>query len=300
MEQSLQGKVCVVTGANTGIGKVTAQELARAGATVVLACRSRQKTEEAMNDIRKDIPEAKLEFLELDLASLESVRKAAAEFLASERPLHILVNNAGLAGTRGQTKDGFELTFGVNHVGPYLFTRLLLDRVVESAPARIVNVSSKSHYQTKDFDLSGVKERTKTIGGIPEYALSKLANVLFTIELDKRLQGTGVSTYALHPGVVASDVWRSVPWPVRSVIKLFMLTNEEGAQTTLHCALSDEAGKESGLYYEKSRPKKASRLARDPALPKQLWDASAEWVGIPTETEKRAISNGQHAQNQTA
>lgn len=298
MDQSLQGKVCVVTGANTGIGKVTALELARTGATVVLACRSREKTQAAIEDIRKDIPEAKLEFLELDLASLDSVRKAANEFLDSGRPLHILVNNAGLAGSRGQTKDGFELAFGVNHLGHYLFTRLLLERVVESAPARIVNVSSKSHYDAKEFDLSGVKERTKTVAGLKEYALSKLANVLFTIELDKRLQGTGVSTYSLHPGVVASDVWRSVPWPVRSVIKLFMITNEQGAQTTLHCALSEEASKESGLYYEKSRPRKPSRLAREAELPKKLWDLSAEWVGLPTETGKRATTNGQHAHNQ--
>lgn len=300
MKQSIEGKVCVVTGANTGIGKVTARELARGGAIVILACRSKEKTESAMKDIRKDIPEAKLEFLELDLSSLDSVRKAASELLATGRPIHLLINNAGLAGSRGLTQDGFELAFGVNHLGHYLFTRLLLERIVESAPARIVNVSSKSHYDTKHFDLSGVRERTKNVTGLAEYSLSKLANVLFSVELDKRLQGTGVSTYSLHPGVVASDVWRSVPWPVRSLIKLFMITNEEGAQTTLHCALSAEAEGESGLYYEKSRPKKPSRLARDPELPKQLWDASAEWVGLDADLSKRAATNGQHATDQSA
>lgn len=300
MKQSIEGKVCVVTGANTGIGKVTARELARGGAIVVLACRSKEKTDSAIEDIRRDIPGAKLEFLELDLSSLESVRKAASELLATGRPIHLLINNAGLAGSRGLTQDGFELAFGVNHLGHYLFTRLLLDRIIEGAPARIVNVSSKSHYDTKQFDLSGVRERTKNVTGLAEYSLSKLANVLFSAELDRRLQGTGVSTYSLHPGVVASDVWRSVPWPVRSLIKLFMITNEEGAQTTLHCALSEEAGTESGLYYEKSRPKKPSRLARNPELAKTLWDASAEWVGLDAETTKRAAENGQHATNQSA
>lgn len=280
LASDLSGKTCVVTGANTGIGKITAAALASRGAWVVLACRSQAKTEAAMQEIREDHPEAKLEFLELDLASLESVRAAAAKLLERHERIDILVNNAGLAGTRGTTQDGFELTFGVNHVGHYLFTRLLLERIKSSAPARIVNVSSKSHYDTKTWDLSGVRGKTQSVTGLPEYSLSKLSNVLFSKALTRRLEGTGVTTYSLHPGVVASDVWRSVPWPVRSLMKLFMISNEEGAQTTLHCALSKQAGGESGLYYDKQQARKPSKLALDPQLAEELWIKSAEWVGL--------------------
>ncbi len=276
----LTGKNAIVTGSNTGIGRVTAVELARAGARVWLACRSRDRTTPVLEEIAAAGGTA--EFLALDLADLGAVRASAQAFLDQSLPLHLLVNNAGLAGQRGITRDNFELTFGVNHLGPFLFTNLLVDRLKQSAPARIVNVASGSHYQARGIDWSSLHRPTKSVSGVPEYAVSKLGNVLFTTELARRLAGTGVTTYSLHPGVIASDIWRKVPWPVRSVMRLFMKSVEEGARTTLHCATAPELAAESGKYYDKSRQKRASSVAGDAALAAELWRRSAEWVGLPT------------------
>lgn len=278
---SLQGKTALVTGANTGIGLVTARELARAGARVWLAGRNQAKTEEAMQAIRQAVPGADLQFLALDLGNLAKVRAAAQTFLDSGEPLHILVNNAGLAGSRGLTDDGFELTFGTNHVGPFLLTRLLLPRVQASAPARVVFVASRAHYNCKRLDLDDQRRLTAHVTGLPEYAASKLANVLTAKALAKRLRGTGVGVYALHPGVVASDVWRQIPQPFRWIAKQFMLSNDEGALTTLHCATAPEAEGQSGEYFDKCAVKKPSRLARDEALAEALWQRTSEWVGLP-------------------
>lgn len=275
----LNGKTCVVTGANTGIGEVTARELARAGARVILACRSESKTRPVIDAIRAETGNDQVEFIALDLSDLDSVRRCAAELLERTERIDVLINNAGLAGQRGVTKQGFELAFGVNHLGHFLLTTLLLDRLKASAPARIVNVASASHYQARrGIDWDKVRGKTRTITATREYAVSKLANVLFTAELARRLENTGVTTYALHPGVVASDVWRRVPWPVRPLIKRFMITTEEGARTTLHCATAPELVGESGLYYDKCAPKKPSSAARDEALAAELWKRSVEWT----------------------
>jgi NAD(P)-dependent dehydrogenase (short-subunit alcohol dehydrogenase family) len=273
----IQGKYAFVTGANTGIGRITAIELARSGAKVVLACRSEERTRPVVEEIAAAGGHA--EFLPLDLASLASVRAAAEKFLAKDEPLPLLVNNAGLAGSHGTTEDGFELTFGTNHVGPYLLTRLLLPAIERAGDARIVNVASAGHYRAPGIDFDAVRRRTATTTGFPEYCVSKLANVLFTKELAERLPRT-IHTYSLHPGAVASDVWREVPWGIRHLMKLFMLTNEEGAKTTLYCATSDAVGDETGLYYEACHEKTPSRLARDAALARTLWEKSAEWTGL--------------------
>ncbi len=279
----MNGKRCVVTGANTGIGKVTALELARAGARVVLACRSREKAEAAMADIRAHVPEAELTFARLDLASLASVRECADDLLANDQPIHVLVNNAGLAGVRGLTEDGFELIFGINHLGPYLLTRLLLERIIESAPARIVCVSSRSHYDAKGIDLGAQRKASTSPVGLRQYSVSKLANVLFASELARRLKEreVAVTTYSLHPGVIASDIWRKIPWPIRPIALSFMSTNEEGARTSLYCATSPECADESGLFYDKCKTKEPSKPARDVGLAAELWHHSAEWVGLP-------------------
>jgi NAD(P)-dependent dehydrogenase (short-subunit alcohol dehydrogenase family) len=274
----LSGKVYIVTGANTGIGKVTAAELARRGGHVFLACRSEDKTKPVIDEIKRETPDAKVEFLALDLADLGSVRRAADEFKARKLPLHGLINNAGLAGSRGTTKDGFELIFGTNHLGPFLFTTLLLDVLKQSAPARIVNVASEAHYSAKGIDWDAQRKKTRSVTGLDEYAVSKLANVLFTKELARRLEGTGVTTYSLHPGVVATDVWRRVPPPFRWVMKAFMISPEKGAQTTLYCATAPELAKETGKYFEKSKEKKPNKLADDVALAGELWKRSAEWT----------------------
>jgi dehydrogenase/reductase SDR family protein 13 len=280
--QDLAGKTYVITGANTGIGKITAHELARRGAHVVLACRSEGKTQPVIDEIRRETGNQNVEFVQLDLADLASVRRCAEALLARGIPIHGLINNAGLAGQRGTTKDGFEIQFGTNHLGHYLFTRLLLDRIKASGPARIVNVASAAHYGPKRIDWDALRKPTKTRTTLHEYGVSKLSNVLFTKELARKLEGTSVTTYALHPGTVATDVWRKVPGPVRWVMKKFMVTPEQGAQTTIKCATSPELASESGRYYDKDgREKRPARLADDAALAHELWAKSAEWTGLP-------------------
>jgi retinol dehydrogenase-12 len=270
----VSGSVAIVTGANTGIGRATAFELARMGARVFVACRDPSKGVEAAQEIRDRSGNAGVESIELDLASFGSVRRFAAAFLERGLPLHLLINNAGVAGQRGETADGFELHFGTNHLGHFLLTRLLLDRLRASAPARVVNVSSTLHFAATGIDYERVRGRTRSFTGLPEYRMSKLANVLFSAELARRLEGTGITTYALHPGAVASDAYRRIPWPFRLLATRGMLTNEEGARTTLHCASSTDVASETGLYYDKCRVREPSALARDPALASELWERS--------------------------
>lgn len=276
--KSKTGQVALVTGANTGIGLVTARELARQGMHVFIACRSAERAQPALELIRATGGNAQVEFLPLDLGDFDSVRECARMFLARGLPLHLLVNNAGLAGTRGFTKSGFELAFGVNHMGHFLLTQLLLDRIKASTPARIVTVASRAHRRVQGIDWDAVRRPTRTRLALEEYGVSKLANVLFSAELGRRLAGSGVTTYSLHPGVVASDVWRSVPWPLRALFKMTMISTEEGAATTLYCASSPEAALETGLYYEKCRVKTPSKDALNPALAAELWKRSEQWV----------------------
>lgn len=278
---NISGKVAIVTGANTGIGRVTALELARAGAKVFLAVRSEAKAAPVIADIAALPGAPAAAYLPLDLSSFASVRGCAEAFLATGEPLHILVNNAGLAGAGGLTDDGFEKAFGVNHLGHFLLTLLLQGRLESSAPARIVNVASKSHYQAKSFDLETVQRAQRNPTGLPQYSLSKLANVLFSAEHGRRLEGSGVTTYSLHPGVIASDVWRKVPWPFRPLIKSFMLTVEDGAKTTLHCAMAPELSSVTGRYYDDCAERTPSRLARDASLAQELWAKSLSWTGAP-------------------
>lgn len=214
-----------------------------------MANRSRAKSQPVIDEIAKATGNTP-ELIELDLSDLASVRRAAEAILAKNIPIHALINNAGLAGQRGTTKDGFELTFGTNHLGHYLFTRLLLDRIKQTAGARIVNVSSKSHYEAKKIDWAVLRESTRTVTGLREYAVSKLSNVLFTKELARRLEGSGVTTYAVHPGVVATDAWRKVPAPVRWMIKKFMITPEQGAFSSLRAATDPALAGETGRYYD--------------------------------------------------
>jgi NAD(P)-dependent dehydrogenase (short-subunit alcohol dehydrogenase family) len=274
----LKGKVFIVTGATSGIGKVTALELARQGAHVVLACRSADKTAAVIEEIKRETGNPDVDFLALDLGDLTAVRASAQAFLDRGLPLHGLVNNAGLAGQRGQTKDGFELAFGTNHLGHFLFTTLVLDTLRASAPARIVNVASASHYSAKKIDWDALHRPTRTITGLDEYAVSKLANVLFTAELARRLEGTGVTTYALHPGVVATNVWRRMPRAVSWLPKLFMKSTEDGARTQIWCATAPELADQSGRYYDRCKEKRPSRLAQDAELAAELWRRSEAWT----------------------
>jgi retinol dehydrogenase 12 len=273
----LAGRTFMVTGGNTGIGRATAAGLASRGGRVYLACRSPEKGRAAVADIVAATGHDAVAFLPLDLASLASVRECAERFLALGEPLHALINNAGVAGRRGITTDGFEMTFGVNHLGHFALTAALLGRLAASAPARVVTVSSDSHYQATGVDFAAVRRRTGSITGTSEYAVSKLCNVLFSAELARRTAGRGITTYALHPGVVASDIWRRVPWPVRPLIKLRMLSTEQGATTSLYCATSSQVATASGRYYENSREREPSNVAT-PELARALWEHSQAWT----------------------
>ena len=275
---SLSGRVALITGANTGIGLVTARELAARGAHVFIACRSIEKGRASIDEICAKVPSANVELLALDLGDFDSVRACAAAFLARDLPLHLLINNAGLAGAKGMTKSGFELAFGTNHMGPFLFTQLLLERVKASAPARIVTVASRAHTRVAGIPWDQLRAPTQGKMGLPEYGVSKLCNVLFSAELARKLKGTGVTTYSIHPGVVATDVWREVPAFIRPLLKLMMISTEEGAQTTLFCATSADAANETGLYYDKCRVKAPSKLGQDVALAAELWQRSEAWL----------------------
>jgi NAD(P)-dependent dehydrogenase (short-subunit alcohol dehydrogenase family) len=273
----LAGRTFLITGANTGIGKETARALAGRGARLYIACRSADAGHAAIEEIASQTGSRDLAQLALDLGDLDSVRRCAEEFLATGEPLHGLINNAGVAGSRGMTESGFERMFGTNHVGPFLLTNLLLERLRASAPARIVNVASVAHYDASGIDWDAVRRPTRTITGMREYSVSKLANVLHAQELARRLEGSGVTSYALHPGVIASDIWRRVPWPVRSLMKRRMDTPERGARTSLYCATSPEVAGESGRYYDDCRVKEPAAAAT-PALAAELWRRSTEWT----------------------
>lgn len=271
--------VALITGANTGIGRVTALELARAGFEVVLACRSVAKAQRVADEIQATVAGARTRVLALDLADLDSVRACAQGFLGLGRPLHLLVNNAGLAAAGGLTRQGFEIAFGTNHLGHFLLTSLLLPRLRETAPARVVTVASRAHTRTDGIPWDRLRTPRRSLTGWPEYAASKLANVLFSAELARQLAGSGVTSYALHPGVVASDIWRRVPQPARWLLTRRMLSPEDGARTTLHCALAPDLAGETGRYYDRCRPRNPSPAGQDAALAAELWRRSQAWVG---------------------
>lgn len=273
----LAGRTFLVTGGNTGIGFATAAGLAGRGGRVHLACRSETAGEAAAASIRAATGNQEVSFLPLDLADLGSVRDCAAKFLALGQPLHVLVNNAGVAGHRGITRDGFELAFGVNHLGHFALTTALLDCLAAGAPARVVTVASDSHYQASGIDFGALRRRTRSITGMPEYSVSKLCNVLFSAELARRTEGRGISAYSLHPGVVASDIWRRVPGPVRALMTRRMLSTEDGARTSLYCATSPEVAQVSGRYYDKCAQRDPNPAATAD-LAAELWQRSEAWA----------------------
>jgi len=269
----------LVTGGNTGIGRATAEGLAARGGRVYITSRSAAKGEEAAAAIRAATGSSSVWCLALDLADLSSVRSCAASFLALGEPLHVLVNNAGVAGRRGLTRQGFELMFGVNHLGHFLLTSLLLGCLTAGAPARVVTVASDAHYTAPGIDYAALRRPARHITGLPEYAVSKLCNVAFSQELARRTSGTGVTTYALHPGLVASDIWRRVPWPVRPLVTRRMLSVTQGAATSLYCATSPDVAQASGLFYDKCAERAASPVAT-PELGRELWRRSEEWTAV--------------------
>lgn len=266
-------QVALITGANTGIGRATALALADRGYQVMLAGRSLERTKPVLDGILK-LGKIQPLFFDLQLDDLDSVRACASEILTVGLPIQFLINNAGLALQRGQTRQGYELAFGVNHLGHFLLTQLLLGRIIESAPARIINVASRAHRMTTDIPWEYLRQPTRSLTGTREYAVSKACNILFTKELARRLEGTHVSCFSLHPGVVATDIWRATPFFMKPFVKFIpMLTPEDGARTTLFCIESAEPS-QSGQYFANCQAARTTPLASNVAVAEYLWNFS--------------------------
>jgi NAD(P)-dependent dehydrogenase (short-subunit alcohol dehydrogenase family) len=277
--------VCVVTGASSGIGRATARTLARAGATVALVGRDRERGEEALAALRtKSRSDAATLFL-ADLSSQAEIRRLAAELLERYPAIHVLVNNAGVVNLqRTLTVDGIETVFAVNHLGYFLLTHLLLDRLRSSTPARIVNVASDAHrFGRVDLDDLGSERHYRTMR---VYGASKLANILFTYELARRLEGAGVTVNCLHPGAVATRLGQNngrVATLLTKALKPFFRTPEQGAATSIYLASSPAVEGVSGKYFVNCRERRSSRATYDTELARRLWAASARLTGIGSE-----------------
>ena len=272
----IQGRTFFVTGANSGIGRALVEAIAARGCNVVLATRSEERTTPVLQEIQSRYPAARLQWVHIDVSDLTSVRRAAEAFLATGQPIDVLVNNAGIAGTRRLSKDGFDITYATNHIGPFLLTNLLLPKLRESPQGRVVNVASAAHMMVKEIDWSVLERRAAPKrSGFKDYAVTKFMNVLHAKELARRLTGSRVTTYALHPGAVASNIWRALPRPVQWFGKLFMLSNEEGARTPLYCATAPELSTTSGRYYDRGREARTNPLAEDATLARELWERTA-------------------------
>ncbi|KAJ3371317.1 hypothetical protein HDU91_005344 [Kappamyces sp. JEL0680] len=276
--QDLTGKTVVVTGGSSGVGKVSCTTFARLNAHVIIAGRNRDKTQGVIDDIIKTTGNPKVEFLQLQLDDLASVKAAAQALLdrGSDFKIDILMNNAGIASIPGLTKDGYEIQFGTNHLGPFLFTELLLPLVKRTDHARIVFLSSRAASNGSKFDWTKAKEPFEGYTKMKPYCDSKLANAVYAAKLAQMLKEAGITTYSLHPGVVATDIWRAVPWPLNTIAKLFMLTEEQGAMTQLFCALEPRLASESGLYYDDCKAVHVNDLVRDQEYMDELYTKTRE------------------------
>lgn len=266
----MQGKRVLITGGNGGIGKVTARELAKLGAEVVVAARESEKTQAALQEIAQH---GKVDHIPVDLASLASVRNLAQTFLDRYDRLDVLINNAGVFPTKlTMTEDGFETQFGVNHLAHFLLTNQLLDCLKASAPARVITVTSKLHKNGAiDFDsFRGEKKYSSQ----KAYGQSKLANVLFGVELAERLAGTGVTSNLLHPGAVRTDIMRQIPGLLRWLINLSFIDVEKGAATSVMLASDPALDAVTGQYYDQCEEDTYADVAYDKTLRQRLWDES--------------------------
>jgi NAD(P)-dependent dehydrogenase (short-subunit alcohol dehydrogenase family) len=280
---SLNSRVCIVTGASSGIGLETARGLAAQGATLVAVCRSRERGEAALASIRESTGNADLHLALADLSAQASIRQLVKELLARWPRIHVLVNNAGVVETRRRlTADGIEMVFAVNHLSYYLLTRLLLDRLKESASARVVNVSSDAHRFAK-LDWENLQGE-KGWSFMRQYGLSKLCNILFTQELAKRVAGSGVTANALHPGAVGTRLGQNNgAWAkaLTLLLRPFFLTPAQGAQTSIYLASSPDVEGASGGYFAKRRRAAPTPEATDLGNALQLWELSARLTGLP-------------------
>lgn len=282
----MDGKTVVITGCNTGIGKETALDLSQRGARIVMACRNMDLANKAAEEVRNKT-KGDIVVYKLDLASLSSVRECADEINGKEDKIDVLINNAGvMMCPYSKTEDGFEMQIGTNHLGHFLFTNLLLDKLMQSAPSRVVTVSSRAHERGK-IDFEDLNAEYKKYNRMEAYEQSKLANILFTRELSNRLQGTGVSTYSLHPGVVRTELTRHIediigPLKYLFIFFVFAFTKspKEGAQTNIFCAIEDSIAQDSGNYYSDCAIKPAQPHACDDMTAKKLWETSSKLVDL--------------------
>ncbi|XP_016339272.1 retinol dehydrogenase 12-like [Sinocyclocheilus anshuiensis] len=278
----LDDKTVIITGANTGIGKETARDLAKRGARVIMACRDLEKAEAARKELIEDSGNQNIVANKLDLSDTESIRAFAELINKEEKQVNILINNAGIMMCPySKTADGFEMQFGVNHLGHFLLTYLLLDLLKKSAPSRIINVASVAH-TWGSIHLDDINSE-KGYSPRRAYGQSKLANILCTRSLAKRLQGSGVTVYSLHPGVVQSELFRNLSKPVQIAVKIFSpftKTTIQGAQTTIYCAVEPKLDNESGGYYSNCAPAQCSSEALDDEMAQKLWELSCQMLGI--------------------
>lgn len=285
MTDWLAGKTVLITGATSGIGLEASVKFAGMGAALVLVARDRARGEAAVATLKRRSGTPSIALMVCDFASLAQVRALAADVVATCPKLHVLVNNAGAVGPRREvTENGIERTFAVNHLGPFLLTNLLLDLLRWSAPARVVVVASAAH-RGGDMPFDNLQFEHGGYGIMRAYARSKLANVLFTMALARRLAGTGVTANCLHPGAVATNIWSHAPryaQPLLAVAKLFMISAEKGADTIVYLAASPEVDGQTGGYYERNRRVSPSPLAQHDAIAKELWTRSAGLVGLET------------------
>src|SRR5579862_8500711 len=269
-------RICLITGANSGLGKAAAIDLAKLGMQIVMVCRNKAKGEKALAEIKERSRNDSIELLLADLSILSQVRKLADEFRARHEKLHVLINNAGLANlTRRVTADGFEETFEINYLAPFLLTNLLIGVLNSSAPSRVINVSSVAHY-SGHIEFSDLQSE-RNYGWLKAYGQSKLALVLFTRELARILKGSGVTAYSLHPGAVATNIWTRSAGPagfVMTLPKLFMLSPRKGAETIVYLASAEGVEKYTGEYFEKKQVKKSSEESYDEEISRRLWNVS--------------------------
>ncbi|HEY6472128.1 MAG TPA: SDR family oxidoreductase [Acidimicrobiales bacterium] len=285
----MQGKTVVVTGGNSGIGVETAEALARMGARVIVTARNADKGRAAVAGIVQRLGgDAQVQLVVFDLADLSSVRRGAEEILEQAPRLDVLVNNAGLVlSERHETVDGFEATLATNHLGPFLLTNLLLDRITASSPARIVNVASTAHNTARKGMPFDDLQSTKRYRGMRVYGESKLANILFTLELARRLGGTGVTANSLHPGTVRTgygadgDARGFLAFGIK-IAHPFFLSPAKGARTSIYLASSPAVEGVTGKYFVKCKERKPRRWAEDPEAAQRLWQVSADLVGLGT------------------
>jgi NAD(P)-dependent dehydrogenase (short-subunit alcohol dehydrogenase family) len=282
MNSSMDGKVVLVTGGNSGIGKAAATSLAEMGAEVVLLCRNREKAEKAVSDITSSSGRP-VDLIIADMLLQNEVRRAASEFISTRSRLDVLLNNAGSDFVSYQeTEDGIERTMALNYFSQFLFTNLLIPTLRKSTPSRIVNVSSAGHYGASlDFGNINGKGDMGT-GGLGAYGRSKLALILFTYELARRLQGSGVTANCLHPGAVRTNIWSHAGLfsPLTRLASLFMISPDEGAKTSVYLASSPEVEGVTGKYFEKCKPKRSSEQSYDEAAAARLWELSERMTGL--------------------